>query len=399
MTWRDNLKTQATFRGVPFQTTDAEARVGRRTVLHEYPLRDRPYTEDMGRRARQYVVEAYVIGDDYLQRRDALMAAIEAAGPGELVHPRYGHVLVAVQDYVSVKESQREGGMARFSITFVEHGSNEFPKAVADSATQVNTSADELVKVSSISFDEAFEVAGSGVTFDQALKDFQADLDAHLKMVRQVTDISALSSTVASVNAISSRLTTLLRTPLTLAQEITGLGTQLSTGVGRPLLALSELARQFGSNPRPTTTALAGSTRARLIANELARADLQRRAALATQARLIAVALDGQDLTAAQARALRDRLLDQMDDELERTDPPVAVASALQRVRGAVVTDVQRRAELLREASTYTPQAVLPALVLAHRIYQDADRADELVARNAVRHPAFVPAGPLEVLL
>lgn len=399
MTWRDNLKLQATFRGVPFKTTDAEARVGRRAVLHEYPLRDRPYTEDIGRRARQYVVEAYVIGDDYLQRRDALMAAIETAGPGELVHPRYGHVLVAVQDYVSVKESQREGGMARFSITFVEHGSNEFPKAVADSAAQVNTSADELVKVSSISFDEAFEVSGSGVTFDQALKDFQADLDAHLKMVRQVTDISALSSTVASVNTISSRLTTLLRTPLTLAQEVTGLGTQLSTGVARPLLALSELASQFRGNPRPTTTALAGSTRARLISNEQARADLQRRAALATQARLIAVALDGQDLTAAQARALRDRLLDQVDDELERTDPPVAVASALQRVRGAVVTDVQRRAELLREASTYTPQAVLPALVLAHRIYQDAGRADELVARNAVRHPAFVPAGPLEILL
>lgn len=399
MTWRDNLKTQATFRGVPFQTTDAEARVGRRTVQHEYPLRDRPYTEDMGRRARQYVVEAYVIGDDYLQRRDALMAAIEAAGPGELVHPRYGHVLVAVQDYVSVKESQREGGMARFSITFVEHGSNEFPKAVADSAAQVSRTADVLDTATAEDFAEAFEVSGSSVTFDQAFKDLQADLEERLKLVRQVTSTAHLGATISSIGTISARLSTLLRTPLTLAQEITGLGTQLSTGVARPLLALSELASQFRGNPRPTTTALAGSTRARLISNEQARADLQRRAALATQARVLGVALGEKDLTAAQARALRDRLLDQVDDELERTDPPVAVASALQRVRGAVVTDVQRRAELLREASTYTPQAVLPALVLAHRIYQDAGRADELVARNAVRNPAFVPAGPLEILL
>jgi prophage DNA circulation protein len=36
--------------------------------------------------------------------------------------------------------------------------------------------------------------------------------------------------------------------------------------------------------------------------------------------------------------------------------------------------------------------------VLAHRIYQDATRSDELVARNGVAHPAFMPARPLEVL-
>jgi hypothetical protein len=45
------------------------------------------------------------------------------------------------------------------------------------------------------------------------------------------------------------------------------------------------------------------------------------------------------------------------------------------------------RAELLRERSTFTPAAVLPALVLAHRIYQDATRVDELVARNARAQP------------
>jgi prophage DNA circulation protein len=37
-------------------------------------------------------------------------------------------------------------------------------------------------------------------------------------------------------------------------------------------------------------------------------------------------------------------------------------------------------------------------LVIAHRVYQDASRVDELVLRNGIRHPGFVPAVALEVL-
>ena len=41
---------------------------------------------------------------------------------------------------------------------------------------------------------------------------------------------------------------------------------------------------------------------------------------------------------------------------------------------------------------------MLPALLIAQRVYQDGSRADELVTRNQVRNPLFVPAGQLEVL-
>ena len=40
---------------------------------------------------------------------------------------------------------------------------------------------------------------------------------------------------------------------------------------------------------------------------------------------------------------------------------------------------------------------MLPALLIAQRVYQDGSRADELVTRNQVRNP-LVPAGDLEVL-
>ncbi|EPR0211413.1 DNA circularization N-terminal domain-containing protein, partial [Escherichia coli] len=47
MAWKDRL-VEASFRGVPFKVEDEGAPVGRRVETHEYPNRDKPYTEDLG---------------------------------------------------------------------------------------------------------------------------------------------------------------------------------------------------------------------------------------------------------------------------------------------------------------------------------------------------------------
>ena len=47
------MLNQASFRGVPFAVYGGDARFGRRLALHEYPGRDKPYIEDMGRSTRR----------------------------------------------------------------------------------------------------------------------------------------------------------------------------------------------------------------------------------------------------------------------------------------------------------------------------------------------------------
>lgn len=137
MAWREQLSqvtlpdgrvlVAGSFRGVPFRTVDADMKVGRRNVVNEYPQRDEAYVDDLGRRARRFVVEAYVIGPNYLAERDALIKAFETKGSGELIHPRYGLRKVSLDGEVSVKETPERGGMARISVTFVEDTSNTFP--------------------------------------------------------------------------------------------------------------------------------------------------------------------------------------------------------------------------------------------------------------------------------
>lgn len=421
MTWREQLGEVTafinsqpvkfrggSFRGVPFRTVDAEAQIGRRNQVHEYPQRDVPYTEDLGRRARRFRVEAYVLGDNYLAERDALIQALEASGPGNLTHPRWGSLDVAVADVVNVKESPREGGIAHFSITFVEHGENQFPQATVNTVADLEQLADAADEAAEADFADDFDVSGASVLAEQAIsgvgniQGLTGAVAALLATARQATSVAGLATILGLTGALSNTLTDLVRTPLVLVQALRSIYAELVQQVLRPLSAFAELQMVFFGNTRRGGAALPSSTAARSQENDNARADLNRRLALTNQARLLAVALaqgGAGVVTADQARALRNALLAQIDTELEVNDPPSAVASALGQVRAALVRDVAARSEFLQQRASYTPQAVLPALLLAHTIYQDATRYEELVARNGVLHPAFVPARALEVLV
>ena len=138
-TWRMQL-VPASFRGAEFHI-DANSRAsGRRMVLHEFPKRDIPYAEDMGRKARGFPINGYVIGPDYKSARDDLIDALETEGPGQLVLPTLGQWQVQVRDY-TVRETRQAGGMAEFEMQFVEAGEESF-SANTDTQSQAQAAAD-----------------------------------------------------------------------------------------------------------------------------------------------------------------------------------------------------------------------------------------------------------------
>src|SRR4051812_2658899 len=91
--WLQNFRP-ASFRGVVFQIDAADGEFGRRKVTHEYPQRDVPYTEDLGRRGRRFTITGYLVGGDYQTTRDELIEASEEEGAGELIHPYMGALQV-----------------------------------------------------------------------------------------------------------------------------------------------------------------------------------------------------------------------------------------------------------------------------------------------------------------
>lgn len=165
--WRSRLRP-ASFRGVRFHVDSAVRDSGRRIVSHEFPKRDLGYAEDMGRRAREFTIRAYLIvyphenpNDDpaeavlkkrnYIPQRDVLIRALEVEGPAELELPLLGRLIVVCQRY-RITEETKYGGYCVFDLTFIEYGQAP-AEGARDSKAGVYYTAADLAGVSQAAID------------------------------------------------------------------------------------------------------------------------------------------------------------------------------------------------------------------------------------------------------
>lgn len=158
--WRDILlSVQASFRGQMFHVENTGLSSGRRTVVHEYPKRDKPYSEDMGRYARRFQVSGYLIYRPsnplyvYTEQRVRLYAALEQEDAGALIHPVFcppPGMLVMCERF-SVAESRERGGYTQFEMQFVEAGTAVGALGSAlNTAVKVKQAATEAEKAASL---------------------------------------------------------------------------------------------------------------------------------------------------------------------------------------------------------------------------------------------------------
>jgi prophage DNA circulation protein len=141
----------ASFRGVPFYVENAGGNYGRRFADHEYPARDTPFAEDLGRSQRVWPITGYTIGPGFRLHRMALVAACERKGAGELVHPLIG-IVQAVCRTVSFTEERSVGMRSMITMEFAEPGQLQEPTGSPNSEMQIEAAADQLGGASGSAF-------------------------------------------------------------------------------------------------------------------------------------------------------------------------------------------------------------------------------------------------------
>jgi prophage DNA circulation protein len=143
--WRDRLQP-ASFRGAFFHVEVNSKGSGRRVALHEFPKRNLPYAEDMGRRAYRFSCQGYIIVSpfetDYIPARDALDDALAADGPGWLILPTFEPMEVMVEQY-TINETREKGGIAVFDMNFVERGKPLSYDVQPDTSQQVSAASSQ----------------------------------------------------------------------------------------------------------------------------------------------------------------------------------------------------------------------------------------------------------------
>lgn len=380
MDWRDELE-QASFRAVPFKYRSAAQPLGRRIVRHEFPLRDDPVLEDLGSRSPEFTLEAFVLGDDYMDQRDALMKALNAPGPGELIHPYRGRLTVAVSR-ASVRESTAEGGMATFTITFLSEGLAPLRLVVADTENQVKAAAAETAAAAGEDFEDNYSLLRKAQFVVQGAEEAMT---------------AAMQEVEAVVEGVTSTIAAVIRFPANVVAGIQGGIARIRALVNQPLQALTLLRGLFDAGSGTPAVAATTSSRKRQAANQQALNLAVQRNAIAEAAAAAADALStgafGSDKDALEAR---DGILAAIDDQLGLGGD--RVFSALTGLRAAVVGDFAARSSGLPPVTRFTPAITMPALVIAQQLYGDGRREGELIERNNIRHPLFVVGGdPLEV--
>jgi len=161
--WRDRYQ-EAAFRGVQFFVENDARQGGRRVALHEYPKRNIPYAEDMGRKAQRYVVQGYLIGPKYWDQKNLLIEALEKDGPGMLRLPlpyKMQDVKVVVQGYTTT-EAREKGGYCTVEMDFIEYGDPQYRQQIS-TAGQIEDSAFSLE-------DQLIGRPGKGVLTDKGVE-------------------------------------------------------------------------------------------------------------------------------------------------------------------------------------------------------------------------------------
>ena len=141
------LLQTAMFRGVPFKVIAARVKKGRRWAIHEYPYVDGGWAEDMGRSLRTYSFSGYLIGDLAPVMQQLLDMAIEAEGPGLLMHPTIGAVRVGVLSSATAVHRDHMR-VIEIAFEFVEAGRRALPGTIIATVISVLAAAGSALTAS-----------------------------------------------------------------------------------------------------------------------------------------------------------------------------------------------------------------------------------------------------------
>lgn len=415
---------KASFRNVEFNVISHEITFGRRQTTHAVAFEDTgARSVDVGRAVRLFSFEATVVGLDYAIVRDALIDALEVKGPGVLIHPKFGRLLCYGDDRARVRENTKATNKADFTFTLTEAADQQVQRSKPAPLGQVKRHKIRGVEAATRAFERRIGYPAISDFIEAArltaLENVLNDLRGVNGAIGSV--LSVPSAYAAQIDSLSSNLALLLATPRRVFQSITAVVDNIAAGLTRVMGPAglegnaTAAADFFGYQSRTSdgigslavvarASALLGSDTPEALDVDTEERDTQRdeRSAILSTTRtamMLALADAVPDMpidSTADVRAIRETLLSAMLDVADADDTDAEMSDAL---RGAAAGLSQHLQEIENQYTTYTPGTPLPAEVIAHLLYGDPERADEIIRRNRPADPGacrgFVP---LEVL-
>ena len=410
----------ASFRNVSFYLVDNDGTSGRRAIPRAYPKKEVGWTEDNGAVLTQQQINGKLIGKDYQKQLEALLTALNTAGPGELVHPWFGIQKVQVGK-VSHKLSTEEGGVAYISFEVFEAGERLFPAPKEDTSQTALSAADSVTEALA-NGDYFAALDGLGDMTDTLLDDLQGlvinlptipsaltdwvdragrfkDLAGIIiakpgELVRQFSSLASSVRDIVSEPPWSLRVYDQLRSQW--AGERAARSATKSLPANMPVTVSSPANGVMGSAGSVPTTTIIPSTAMQTNISDF------RQMVIITSVVAQAEAVVTMDFsTSDEATLAGDKLAQQLAEQAV-----VAVENGqrelwrtLRDLRFAVVNDVRVRGAQLPDIRTLNTTVTTTAALLAWRETGNTENREAIVSRNRLRDPSFIlPSTTIEVI-
>lgn len=342
---------QASFKGIPFEVETSETEFGRRVAIHEYINKDLPYAEDMGRRYRKFTVSAFFLGSNHLRDAREFQGILEDEGAGELILPSRQVETVYCIESVRVDNTRSQKRITVFELTFIEAGEFQFPTSAFSSIFNLIDAVENTVR--------------------EVVQDVLAPIQSFQSAIFRIQD--AFLGISGSISRI----------PSTLDQLWNFIGDSPNQNqVPTSIYALLDISNFSSAGSSPTN----GS----LIAIQEYNNALQFDVAVRLVAALNSAALISElDFTnRLEAIVLRDQIDQALIQDIESLT--IEQCNLVLEVRRAMYIDLTSRIATLPTFIRVSIGESCPSVVVAHKIFGDYKRHEELCEWNPTFHPLFM---------
>jgi prophage DNA circulation protein len=385
----------ASFKGVPFLVERDNENGSRRIVEHEFPMRDEPFLEDLGEGVRHYQVTAYVASDGADAEASAVMQICATRGPGILVLPAHGPTLVRCLDFARDRGKDRHGYIAH-QLRFSRDGAATALISTALLSNLTFIAVDNLAVEVASAFVASVRTALQPDFVVGAAVDGLLDAVATVETLRATNPVDAVVSAAQRNETVSlyAAIPDLLDDPATHAAAPARIVASMRTVAAAidpevAVRALEEILQSLAApaviipsvypTPRRRDQAINAETAARVL----------RLATISAYCEAVALTPLADRPTAL---TLRGNVAEYLEAEIESVDAGEhGLYRSLIAVRDATVDYLSRAILDLAPVRTVDANQSMPSLYWAWRFYRDPNRSTEIVARNRVAHPSFIP--------
>ncbi|MBK67926.1 MAG: hypothetical protein CMP22_07320 [Rickettsiales bacterium] len=405
MTFYDRLR-KASFKGFEFSLSDESKEFGRDVVKHKILNASAPSYEDVGQKETSFTLEIAIGGNDnFLEDAQAFEALLSEKGSGRLVLPHDGE-MTAVVTSARRRTTTKEIGIVYFTVTF-DRDEEKNDTATVSTSTILKQRSNTSFNSALTDFTKSYRANVPDFVHNASLTEINGiATDLALAISRVKSDFIAPDFNVENTAVFADQIVSMFQGLLSFEAPVNyTIATQSAsnTPTANQSLEIAKALIDVAGTAQIEEVAGATATQSLRSSNSQAIHVMAKVSALSAAADAVSYA---EFTSKEEAITVRDDLLSDMGElrsssgALGWNDSYISLGGLMAAVNDDINTGLGR----LPSTALVQNNSVLSSLALAYRLYGHdlqnvVSKSDDLIKRNRVVHPSFIPIQDLEVLI